>query len=65
MLNHKLSTALTAHATTVKNALEAAVQNGGVAMPETDATGHTSASDMEQMCIRDRPQACLQKRPTG
>ena len=48
MLNNKLSTALTANATTVKNALEAAVKNGGVAMPETDATGHTSASDMEQ-----------------
>lgn len=48
VLNNKLSTALTANATTVKNALEAAVKNGGVAMPETDATGHTSASDMEQ-----------------
>ncbi len=48
MLNNKLSTALTANATTVKNALEAAVKNGGVAMSETDVTGHTSASDMEQ-----------------
>ena len=48
MLNNKLSTALTANATTVKNELEAAVKNGGVAMTETDATGHTSASDMEQ-----------------
>ena len=48
MLNNKLATALAANATTVKNALEAAVKNGGVAMPETDATGHTSASDMEQ-----------------
>ena len=48
MLNNKLSTALTANATTVKNELEVAVKNGGVAMPETDATGHTSASDMEQ-----------------
>ena len=48
MLNNKLSTALAANATTVKNTLEAAVKNGGVAMPETDATGHTSASDMEQ-----------------
>ena len=47
-LNNKLATALTANATTVKNALETAVKNGGVAMPETDATGHTSASDMEQ-----------------
>ena len=48
MLNNKLSAALTANATTVKNILETAVKNGGVAMPETDATGHTSASDMEQ-----------------
>ena len=48
VLNNKLATALTANATTVKNALEAAVKNGGVAMTETDATGHTSASDMEQ-----------------
>ena len=47
MLNNKLSAALTANATTVKNELEAAVKNGGVAMPETDASGHTSASDME------------------
>ena len=48
MLNNKLSTALTANATTVKKALEAAVKNGGVTMTETDATGHTSASNMEQ-----------------
>ena len=48
VLNNKLSTALTANATTVKNALEAAVKNGGVAMTETDATGHTSTSNMEQ-----------------
>ena len=47
-LNNKLAAALAANATTVKNALETAVKNGGVAMPETDATGHTSASDMEQ-----------------
>lgn len=47
MLNNKLAAALAANATTVKNALEAAVKNG-VAMTETDATGHTSASDMEQ-----------------
>ena len=40
MLNNKLAAALAANATTVKN--------GGVAMPETDVTGHTSASDMEQ-----------------
>lgn len=48
MLNNKLSTALAANATTVKNELEAAVKNGGVAMTETDATGHTSVSNMEQ-----------------
>lgn len=48
VLNNKLSTALTANATTVKNALEAAVKNGGVAMTETDATGHASADQMEQ-----------------
>ena len=47
MLNNKLAAALAANATTVKNALEAAVRNGGVAMTETDTTGHTSASDME------------------
>lgn len=48
MLNNKLAAALTANATTVKNELETAVKNGGVAMPETDATGHAAASDMEQ-----------------
>ena len=48
MLNNKLSAVLTANATTVKNALEAAVKNGGVAMTETDTAGHTFASDMEQ-----------------
>ena len=46
-LNNKLAAALTANATTVKNALEAAVKNG-TAMAETDAAGHTFASDMEQ-----------------
>lgn len=48
MLNNKLAATLAANATTVKNALETAVKNGGVAMSETDATGHTSASNMEQ-----------------
>ena len=48
MLNNKLAAALAANVTTVKNALETAVKNGGVAMPETDATGHTSTSNMEQ-----------------
>ena len=47
-LNNKLAAALAANATNVKNALEIAVKNGGVAMTETDATGHTSASGMEQ-----------------
>ncbi len=47
-LNNKLSTALAANATDVKNALETAVKNGGVFMTETDAAGHTAASDMEQ-----------------
>ena len=47
-LNNKLAAALAANATNVKNALEIAVKNGGVAMPETDAAGHTSASNMEQ-----------------
>ena len=48
MLNNKLTAALAANATTVKNALETAVKNGGVAMPETDATGHASADQLEQ-----------------
>ena len=47
-LNNKLATALTANATTVKNALETAVKSGGVAMPETDAAGHASADQLEQ-----------------
>ena len=47
-LNNKLAAALAANATNVKNALEAAVKNGGVAMTETDVTGHTSASGLEQ-----------------
>ena len=47
MLNNKLAAALAANATTVKNALEAAVKNG-TATAETDATGHTSADQLEQ-----------------
>ena len=47
-LNNQLAAALAANATAVKNALEVAVKNGGVVMTETDATGHTSASNMEQ-----------------
>ena len=48
MLNNKLTAALAANATNVKNALETAVKNGGVVMTETDATGHTSADQLEQ-----------------
>ena len=48
MLNNKLAAALAANATNVKNALETAVKNGGVAMTETDAAGYTSTSSMEQ-----------------
>ena len=48
MLNNKLAAALAANATTVKNELEAAVKNGGVAMTETDTAGHTFADQMEQ-----------------
>ena len=48
MLNNKLAAALAANATDMKNALETAVKNGGVVMTETDANGHTAASDMEQ-----------------
>ena len=48
MLNNKLSAALAANATNVKNALETAVKNGGVAMTETDTAGHTFADQMEQ-----------------
>ncbi len=47
-LNNKLAAAVAANATTVKNALEVAVKNGGVAMAETNTAGHTSVSDMEQ-----------------
>lgn len=47
VLNNKLSAALTANATNVKNALESAVKTG-TAMAETDANGHTSAEDLEQ-----------------
>lgn len=43
-----MSDALTANATTVKNALEAAVRNGGKAMPETDENGHSKVSGLEQ-----------------
>ena len=42
-----LQNALTSNATTVKNALETyIVNNGGTAMPATDANGHSAASDL-------------------
>ena len=47
-LNKALADALADNATTVKNALEAAVRNGGKAMPETDANGHSKVSGLEQ-----------------
>lgn len=47
VLNGKLAAALAANATTVKNALEAAVKNG-TAMTKTDAAGHTSAENLGQ-----------------
>ena len=47
LLNNKLSAALSANATTVKNALETDVKSG-VAMTETGADGHTSAENLEQ-----------------
>ena len=47
-LNKALSDALAANATTVKNALEAAIRNGGKAMPETDDSGHSKVSGLKQ-----------------
>ena len=42
-----LQNALTSNAITVKNALETyVVNNGGTAMPATDANGHSAASDL-------------------
>ena len=42
-----LQNTLTSNATTVKNALETyVVNNGGTAMPATDANGHSAASDL-------------------
>lgn len=46
-LNKAMSDALAANATTVKNALEIAVRNGG-AMPETDENGHSKVGGLEQ-----------------
>lgn len=47
-LNKALADALAANATTVKNALEIAVRNGGKAMPEADANGHSKVGGLEQ-----------------
>lgn len=48
-LNKALADALVDNATTVKNALEIAVRNGGKAiMPETDANGHSRVGGLEQ-----------------
>ena len=47
-LNKALAGALADNATTVKNALEIAVRNGGKAMPETDANGHSKVNGLEQ-----------------
>lgn len=47
-LNKALADALADNATTVKNALEIAVRNGGNALPETDASGHSKVSGLEQ-----------------
>ena len=47
VLIDNLADALASNSTTVKNALEAYVTaNGGTALPETDAYGHTSASGL-------------------
>ena len=47
-LINALRNALAANATTVKDALEAVVKNnGGTAMPETDAYGHSEAHDLD------------------
>ena len=46
-LNKALAGALADNATTVKNALEIAVRNGG-AMPETDENGHSKVGGLEQ-----------------
>ena len=47
-LNKALADALADNATTVKNALEIAVRNGGKAMAETDANGHSKVSGLKQ-----------------
>lgn len=47
-LINALRSALAANATTVKDALEAVIKNqGGTAMPETDASGHSEVHDLD------------------
>ena len=46
-INKALEESLVSNATTVKNALEAYVQDGGTAMPLTDGSGKSSASGLD------------------
>ncbi|MBR4656014.1 MAG: SpaH/EbpB family LPXTG-anchored major pilin [Oscillospiraceae bacterium] len=47
-LINALRNALASNATTIKDALEAVVKNnGGTAMPETDASGHSAVSNLD------------------
>ena len=46
-LINALRNKLDANATEIKNKLESVVKNGGTAMPETDAYGHSEAQDLE------------------
>lgn len=48
VLNKALSDALTANATTTKNALEKAVKNGGEVMDETDEYGYSKVNNLAQ-----------------
>lgn len=46
-LINALRNKLNANATEIKNKLESVVKNGGTAMPETDAYGHSEVGDLE------------------
>lgn len=48
VLNAAMAAKLSTNATTVKNALEKAVAVDGTVMPETDTSGKTSATDLDQ-----------------
>lgn len=48
VLNKALSDALTANATTTKNALEKSVMNGGKVMDETDEYGYSKVNNLDQ-----------------